>query len=111
MDGDYISRHEHEEFRRSMEAENQRLEDENKRQNHRLEELEETYQFCISLGLPVTLGQLGIQNVTMDKVMAVAEAACAPTDTLHNMPFPVDPQTVAAAILAADRYGRFYLGE
>ena len=25
MDGDYISRHEHEEFRRSMEAENQRL--------------------------------------------------------------------------------------
>ena len=30
MDGDYISRHEHEEFRRSMEAENQRLEDENK---------------------------------------------------------------------------------
>lgn len=42
MDGDYISRHEHEEFRRSMEAENQRLEDENKRQNHRLEALEET---------------------------------------------------------------------
>lgn len=41
MDGDYISRHEHEEFRRSMEAENQRLEDENKRQNHRLEALEE----------------------------------------------------------------------
>ena len=26
MDGDYISRHEHEEFSRSMEAENQRLE-------------------------------------------------------------------------------------
>ena len=40
MDGDYISRHEHEEFRRSMEAENQRLEDENIRQNHRLNALE-----------------------------------------------------------------------
>ena len=80
-------------------------------ENVDLEELEETYQFCISLGLPVTLGQLGIQDVTMDKVMAVAEAACAPTDTLHNMPFPVTPQSVAAAILAADRYGRFYLGE
>ena len=80
-------------------------------ENVALEELEETYQFCIDLGLPVTLGQLGIKEVTPEKVMAVAEAACAPTDTLHNMPFPVDPQTVAAAILAADRYGRFYLGE
>ena len=80
-------------------------------ENVALEELEEIYQFCISLGLPVTLGELGIKEVTPEKVMAVAEAACAPSDTLHNMPFPVTPQSVAAAILAADRYGRFYLGE
>ncbi|MDE6839075.1 MAG: hypothetical protein K2P33_11875, partial [Acutalibacter sp.] len=38
----YISRVEHEEFRRSMDAEHQRLEDENVRQNRRLEILEET---------------------------------------------------------------------
>ena len=75
-----------------------------------LEELEETIQFCIAVGLPVTLGQLGIREVTTEKVMAVATAACAPTDTLHNMPFPVTPESVAAAILAADRYGRVYLG-
>ena len=43
--------------------------------------------------------------------MAVAEAACAPTDTIHNMPFEVTPESVAAAILAADRYGRYFLGE
>ena len=73
------------------------------------DELEEIIQFCIELGLPVTLQELGIQEVTMDKVMAVAEAACAPTDTLHNMPFEVTPETVAAAILAADRYGHYYL--
>ncbi len=36
-----ISRAEHEEFRRSMEVANQRLEDENNRQNRRLEVLEE----------------------------------------------------------------------
>lgn len=42
MEGDYISREEHNEFRRSMDAENKRLEDENNRQNHRLEVLEET---------------------------------------------------------------------
>ncbi len=80
-------------------------------ENVPLEELEETIQFCVDLGLPVTLGQLGIKKVTPEKVMAVAEAACAPTDTLHNMPFPVTPQSVAAAIMAADRYGRFYLDQ
>ena len=73
------------------------------------EELEQIIRFCIQLGLPVTLGELGIKEVTLEKVKSVAEAACAPTDTLHNMPFPVTPESVAAAILAADRYGRFYL--
>ena len=37
-----ISRAEHEEFCRRMEAENQRLEDENRRQNRRLDLLEES---------------------------------------------------------------------
>lgn len=36
MDGNYITREVHEEFARRMEIENQRLEDENKRQNRRL---------------------------------------------------------------------------
>lgn len=41
MDGDYITRHEHDEFRRSMGLANKRLEDENDRQNQRLKVLEE----------------------------------------------------------------------
>ena len=43
--------------------------------------------------------------------MAVATAACAETDTLHNMPFEVTPEKVCAAIKAADAYGRYFLGE
>ena len=31
--------------------------------------------------------------------------------SLHNMPFEVTPETVAAALKAADAYGRYYLGE
>lgn len=38
---DYISRSEHEEFRRSMDLANKNLEDENRRQNKRLDMLEE----------------------------------------------------------------------
>ena len=43
--------------------------------------------------------------------MEVAEAACAENDTLHNMPFEVTPETVFAALKAADAYGRYYQGE
>ncbi len=41
--------------------------------------------------------------------MIVAEAACAPDDTMCNMPFEVTPEMVANAILGADALGRYYL--
>ena len=75
------------------------------------EELDEVVDFCVELGLPVTLKELGVEEVTEEKIMAVAKAACAENDTLHNMPFEVTPESVAAAIKAADAYGRYYLGE
>ena len=44
-----ITRAEHEEFVRRMESENKRLADEDKRQNHRLDELEKAVQQISSL--------------------------------------------------------------
>ena len=73
------------------------------------EELVDIISWCIELGLPVTLAELGIKEVTDEKIMAVATAACAEGDTLHNMPFEVTPEKVFAAIKAADAYGRYYL--
>ena len=40
--------------------------------------------------------------------MEVAKLACADSDTLHNMPFEVTPESVYAAILTADALGRRY---
>lgn len=40
--------------------------------------------------------------------MEVAKLACADSDTLHNMPFEVTPDSVYAAILTADALGRHY---
>ena len=68
MDGDYISRHEHEEFRRSMEAENQRLEDENKRQNHRLEALEDTVKQVAAISTSVEKLALNMENMLKEQV-------------------------------------------
>ncbi len=78
--------------------------------NASTEQLEEVLGFCIKVGLPVTLGELGVEEITREKAMVVAEAACAPTDTMCNMPFEVTPDMVADAILAADALGHHYLG-
>ena len=75
------------------------------------EELEEIIMWCIEVGLPVTLEELGAGNVTDEQLMEVAKAASAEGDTLQNMPFTVTPESVFAAIKAADAYGRYYLGE
>lgn len=70
------------------------------------EELMQVLDFCDSVGLPTTLGQLGITDATKEKVMAVAEASCAEGETIHNMPFKVTPDDVFAAILVADQMGK-----
>ena len=75
------------------------------------EELEEIIMWCIEVGLPVTLEELGAGNVTDEQLMEIAKAASAEGDTLQNMPFTVTPESVFAAIKAADAYGRYYLGE
>ena len=80
-------------------------------ENVPVEELEEVIEFCIEVGLPITWKQLGAKKITDQQIMEVAEAACAENDTLHNMPFEVTPETVFAALKAADAYGRYYQGE
>ncbi len=72
-------------------------------------ELEEVILFCIEAGLPVTLRELGVEEVTPEKIRAVAEAAAADTETIHNMPFKVTADSVYAAIMAADALGNYYL--
>ncbi|OUQ80255.1 glycerol dehydrogenase [Flavonifractor sp. An100] len=77
-------------------------------QNADMEQIEEVLDFCCSVGLPTTLAQLGITEVKEEEIMAIAQAACAPGETIHNMPMEVTAEKVYAAILAADALGRLY---
>ncbi|NCB41620.1 MAG: glycerol dehydrogenase [Clostridia bacterium] len=72
-------------------------------------ELEQVIRFCIALGLPVSLSELGIKKITKEKMMAVATTACKDGETIYNMPMEINPDIVYAAILAADSIGRYYL--
>jgi len=62
-----ISRMEHEEFRRSMEAENKRLADEDKRQNKRIEVLEENVRQIGELTTSVEKLALSIEGMVKEQ--------------------------------------------
>ncbi len=73
-------------------------------------ELAPVLSWMVDVGLPVTLAQLGVADCSREHLLPVAQAACAEADTLHNMPFPVTPEAVVEAMLAADALGRKALG-
>jgi glycerol dehydrogenase len=75
-------------------------------ENRPQEEINEVVQFCRSVGLPTTLADLGLANISREELMRVAQAASAPKESIHTEPFPVTADDVLAAILVADRIGR-----
>lgn len=77
-------------------------------ENSPIEEIEEVINFCLEIGLPVTLEDMGIKEIKEDDIMKVAELACAEDETIYNMPFEVKPEDVYSAILGADSLGRLY---
>lgn len=68
-------------------------------------------KYVVTLNELDTGAAMALAEICFDTLMEVAKAACAEGDTLHNMPFTVTPESVFAAIKAADAYGRYYLGE
>ncbi|MGI6665778.1 MAG: glycerol dehydrogenase [Christensenellaceae bacterium] len=74
------------------------------------EELEEAMYFCASVGLPITFEELGMVAVREEKLREVATLACATTDTMGNLPFPVAPEDVYGAMVFVDALGREMLG-
>jgi glycerol dehydrogenase len=62
--------------------------------------------WCIKVGLPTTLEELGLAGVKKEDLMKAAEKACDPKDTMGNMPFSITPEMVLDAILVADSIGK-----
>ncbi len=68
--------------------------------------IDEVYNFCESVGLPTTLADINLPNVSDEDLMKVAEFACRPEHDIHHQPRPVTAADVFAAIKAADAEGR-----
>lgn len=50
------------------------------------EEFEDIQGFCLEVGLPVTLEELGI--TTDEQIRTIAKNACVPGETIHNLAGP-----------------------
>lgn len=72
------------------------------------EELNEVLDFCLKVGLPVCLSDIGVDTITKEEIMQVAKQACITEESIHSMPFPVTAEAVAAAIITADAIGKAY---
>jgi glycerol dehydrogenase len=68
--------------------------------------VEPVLAFASEVGLPVTLAEIGLEEIPADLLRQVADRATAEGETIHNEPFEVRPDMVADAILAADALGR-----
>ena len=72
------------------------------------EEIEQVLDFCLEIGLPVCLEDIGVNEISEEELMEVAEKSCIAEESIHSMPFPITVEAVAAAIIAADKLGKSY---
>lgn len=74
-------------------------------ENRPKEEILEIVEFCKAIGLPTNFKDLGMENVTKEKLYEVAAIANADGDTMCNMPFDVTDEDVVAALYTANEIG------
>lgn len=68
--------------------------------------IEKIAGFCLEVGLPVTLGDLGCESIGKDQLYLAAQGAAAPGKPSCNLPFPVTAEMLCNAMLEADALGR-----
>ena len=71
------------------------------------ETIHQVLNLFVKLGLPVTLEELGLKNITQKQLQIVARIAGEDPCT-HNLPIQIDEEIIIGAVLLADEIGRQY---
>jgi len=77
-------------------------------ENSPIEEIYEVMDFCLEVGLPICLEDIGVATISDEELREVAEKACIPEESIHAMPFPITVESVMAAIKTIDKIGKEY---
>ncbi|MDD3050110.1 MAG: glycerol dehydrogenase [Candidatus Cloacimonetes bacterium] len=70
------------------------------------DEIDEVYSFCEEIGLPTTLADIGLENISRERLLEAAVKTCVPTDVIHHEAGVITPEKVLSAMIAADAMGR-----
>ena len=73
-------------------------------------EYEEAARFSADVGLPITLGEIGLDHRDDATLRTISERAVRPDEVTNNEPFTVTAEAVHSAMLKADEQGRAILG-
>ena len=57
-------------------------------------------KFYQEIGLPTSLADLGLSQITIAELEHIAEIACQPNSDIHRLPFSVSPSQVLAAMVS-----------
>jgi glycerol dehydrogenase len=63
------------------------------------------FDFMVEVGLPVTLEELGLGDISPEALKSFAETLCEPEQITHNHVFTVTPLDMYGAMVAADKLG------
>jgi len=74
--------------------------------NDKLNIIDEIYDFLIDVNLPVCFADLGVDDVTEEQIIAVAENTCEKESTIYHEPYSFTPQMIAEAMKKADALGK-----
>jgi glycerol dehydrogenase len=70
------------------------------------EEFKEVLNFYVSVGLPYSFENLGIDSPSDQLLMEISEATCSSGPNAHKMPFEVTPQVIYESLLRVNKlYG------
>ncbi|MBK4732521.1 iron-containing alcohol dehydrogenase family protein [Oxynema sp. CENA135] len=59
-------------------------------------------EFYAEIGLPSTLADLGLENITLGELHHAAQVACDPKSDIHRLPFAVVPEQLMAAMVSTN---------
>ena len=73
------------------------------------EELHEVYGFCVSVGLPICFSDIGLANITHEKLMQIAQKSVETGSSIHHEAGEIRAERVYDALIKADAFGRHFI--
>ena len=64
-------------------------------------------EFYTDIGLPKTLEDLGLGNISLSQLRQSAAVACQPNSDIHRLPFSVSPEQLMAAMVSTIELGAY----